>query len=169
MRRVALRIRPGDERDEGAVLALFDEAIAWLVARGQTGQWGALPFSQREDARDRVHQFAVGGGLHVGECDGRAVAALVVGEAPAYAPKLAAPELYIPLLLTSRRLAGRDIGGALVRVAVDLARRRGAVVVRVDCWAGAPGLIAWYERQGFVCCGSFEQNGWVGQIFKMTV
>ena len=61
------------------------------------------------------------------------------------------------------------IGGALVRVAVDLARRRGAVVVRVDCWAGAPGLIAWYERQRFVCCGSFEQNGWVGQIFKMTV
>ncbi len=166
---MAIRIRPGDERDEGVVLALFDEAIAWLVARGQTGQWGAVPFSQREDARDRVHRFALGGGLRIGESDGSAVAALAVGEAPAYATELAAPELYITLLLTSRRLAGRDIGSALVREAVGLARRRGAVVVRVDCWAGAPGLIAWYERQGFTRCGSFEQNGWIGQIFEMNL
>ena len=41
--------------------------------------------------------------------------------------------------------------------------------MRVDCWADAPGLIAWYERQGFVRCSSFEQNGWVGQIFDMTL
>jgi len=86
------------------------------------------------------------------------VAALVVGDAPAYAPQFAAPELYINLLLTSRRLAGRDIGGALVREAVDLARRRGAVVVRVDCWAEASGLIACTSAQGFTRCGSLSRT-----------
>ena len=46
--------------------------------------------------------------------------------------------------------AGEDIGGRLVRHADALAAAAGVPVVRVDCWAGAPSLVAWYERQGFV-------------------
>jgi hypothetical protein len=48
-----MRIREGTPADAGAVLALFDEAVRWLVARGQTGQWGTEPFSS-VDARRRV-------------------------------------------------------------------------------------------------------------------
>jgi hypothetical protein len=50
----SLMIRPGDEGDEPVVLALFDEAVAWLVERGQAGQWGAVAFSERSHARERV-------------------------------------------------------------------------------------------------------------------
>ncbi len=41
-----LRIRRGSAEDAGVVIALFDEAITWLVARGQRGQWGSEPYGQ---------------------------------------------------------------------------------------------------------------------------
>jgi len=65
-----LWVRAGTEADQAVVVALFDDAVAWLVARGQTGQWGSEPFSQRADSRERVHAFATGGGLRIAERDG---------------------------------------------------------------------------------------------------
>src|SRR3954451_24685127 len=63
-------IRPGTPDDEGALLALFDEAVAWMVARGQTGQWGDRPFSERAETRARVREFAEHPGLWIAERDG---------------------------------------------------------------------------------------------------
>ena len=99
---------------------MFDEAVAWLVDRGQTGQWGATPFSERPGIRERVYGFRAGGGLHIAESDGEPVGVLVVGPSQAYAPPAPMPELYIILLLSSRRYVGRGIGGALVDKAIEL-------------------------------------------------
>ena len=162
-----MRVRVGGPADEPTLLSLFDEAIAWLVARGQTGQWGSAPYSSRPAGLKQVRRLAADGGLRIAELDGQPVGALVVGAAPGYAPPAESEELYIQLLLTSRAHAGRQIGGRLVDRAVAEARRRGCEQVRVDCWAGAPGLIAWYERQGFIRSQTFELNGWNGQIFAM--
>jgi hypothetical protein len=50
------------------------------------------------------------------------------------------------------------------------ARAHGSEILRVDCWAGAPGLVSWYERQGFTRSGTFTMsNGWRGQLFEMTL
>jgi GNAT superfamily N-acetyltransferase len=165
----ALTIRPGDEADGPIVVALFDEAVAWLVERGQTGQWGMTPFTERPGLRERVHGFKIGGGLYIAERDKVPVGVLVVGPAPAYAPPPPVPELYIVLLLSSRELAGQGIGGVLVNKAIALGYERGAEILRVDCWAHAPGLVRWYEKQGFVRSGRFELNGWQGQIFTMRL
>jgi GNAT superfamily N-acetyltransferase len=164
-----LMIRPGDETDGPAVIAMFDEAVAWLVERGQTGQWGATPFSERPGIRGRVYGFRAGGGLHIAEWKGEPVGVLVVGPAPAYAPPAPMPELYIILLLSSRRLIGQGIGAALVTKAIEVAYERNAEVLRVDCWAHAPGLVHWYEKQGFTRSNRFELNGWQGQIFTMDL
>jgi GNAT superfamily N-acetyltransferase len=164
-----LTIRPGDETDGPAVIAMFDEAVAWLVDRGQTGQWRAMPFSERPGIRERVYGFKVGGGFHIAEWEGEPVGVLVVGPAPGYAPPAPLPELYIILLLSSRRLIGRGIGAALVSKAIELAYERRAEILRVDCWAHAPGLVHWYEKQGFSRSNRFELNGWQGQIFTMEV
>jgi GNAT superfamily N-acetyltransferase len=164
-----LKIRPGDEADGPAVIAMFDEAVAWLVDRGQTGQWGATPFSERPGIRERVYGFRAGGGLHIAEVRGEPVGVLVVGPAPAYAPAAPLPELYIVLLISSRRLIGRGIGAALVGKAIEIAYQRDAEVLRVDCWAHAPGLVRWYEKQGFTRSSRFELNGWQGQIFTMEL
>jgi GNAT superfamily N-acetyltransferase len=164
-----LTIRPGDEADGPAVVAMFDEAVAWLVEKGQTGQWGATPFSERPGIRERVYGFKVGGGLHIAEWNEEPVGVLVVGPAPAYAPPAPVPELYIILLLSSRKLIGQGIGAALVTKAIEVGYERKAEVLRVDCWGHAPGLVHWYEKQGFTRSNRFELNGWQGQIFTMEL
>jgi hypothetical protein len=85
-------IRRGAPADAAAVIGLFDEAVEWLVARGQTGQWGTEPLS-----------------------------------------------------------------------------RNAGMVARVEGWAGAPTLVAFYERQGFARDGTFDVNGWQGQVFSMRL
>lgn len=165
-----LSLRPGGAGDLPWLLGLFDEAVAWMVARGQPGQWGTEPWSETERGRARAAGLCQGGGLRIAIRHGEDVAALVVGEAPHYVPAIDAPELYVQLLLVSRRHAHLGIGAWLVRRAIDEARERGAGVLRVDCWAGAPTLVAWYERQGFQGAGTFTVNdGWPGQIFAMEV
>ncbi len=166
----ALNVRPGTVADTNTLLALFDEAVRWLVARGQTGQWGSEPFSSRPEQRRRANELAGSGGMRIAEYDGEAVGALAVGEPPTHVPAIAEPELYIKLLLTSRRRAGQNIGGALVQEAILEAQRAGVALVRVDCWAEAPTLVGWYERQGFRRAGAFQlENGWRGQIFELRL
>ena len=80
-----MRIRRGAAVDAGTVLALFDEAVEWLVARGQTGQWGSEPFSAGEKRVAVAAEWASGGGLRVAEDeDGEAVGAIVLGARPAW-------------------------------------------------------------------------------------
>ena len=162
-------MREGSSADEDLLLQLFDEAVAWLVARGQIGQWGSDPFSSRRDARDRVRSWAIGGGLRIVERDGDPVGALVVGSAPDYVPPVVGSELYVLLVLTARRHAGEGIGGRLIAIADQLARSRGREQLRVDCWADAPTLVRWYERQGFIRSDTFELRGWRGQVLTRRV
>jgi ribosomal protein S18 acetylase RimI-like enzyme len=140
-----------------------------MVARGQTGQWGDRPFSERPETRRRVAEMARHDGLWIAERDGAPVGALIVGARPAHVHPVDAPELYIELLITSRAHAGNDIGGRLVRHADALAAEAGVPVLRVDCWAGAPQLVGWYERQGFVRAGTFDHHGWIGQVFEKAI
>jgi len=162
-------IRKGGPDDEDVLLALFDEAVAWLVARGQEGQWGREPWSTSPNALARVHGLVTSGELWIAENGNESVGALVVGAAPPYVDPIREPELYITLVLTSRRLAGRGYGSILVDHARALAIERDAHLLRVDCWAGAPSLIAWYEAQGFARAATFRVNGWLGQALEQRL
>ena len=164
-----MRIRRGGPGDADAVIALFDEAVAWMVARGQTGQWGSEPMSRNEKMVARVRGWAAGDGLWIMDDGGVAVGALVVGERPEHVHAAEEPERYVELLLSSRARAGERIGARLVEHAVGLAREAGLPLLRVDCWAGAPRLVAFYEEQGFVRDGTFDVRGWVGQVFSMRL
>jgi GNAT superfamily N-acetyltransferase len=164
-----MKIRPGGPEDAATVLALFDEAIAWLVARGQTGQWGSTPFSEIDARVAAAAEWAAGGGLRIAEADGQPVGALVLGARPAHVSPAPAPERYITALVSSRAHVGKDIGAALVHRAIKETRTAGLKLLRVDCWAGAPGLVAWYERQGFRRSGTFTVRGWHGQVFSMEL
>jgi ribosomal protein S18 acetylase RimI-like enzyme len=164
-----VEIRPGSPADYDALVALFDEAVAWMVARGQEGQWGNRPFSERPETRRRVRELAAHEGLWIAQRDGEPVGALIVGSHPPHVEPIERSELYIELLISSRRHAGRGIGARLVRLARDIAIERGVDVLRVDCWAGAPTLVEWYERQGFTRSGMFDVDGWNGQVFEMPL
>jgi GNAT superfamily N-acetyltransferase len=159
-----LAVVPGSAADAPALLALFDDAVAWLVARGQTGQWGTEPFSARPAQVARVEGWAAGGGLWLARADGEVAGAIVVGDAHDYVPAATVPELYVQVLLTASAFRGRGVGAALVSHAEGLARDGGAEQLRVDCWAGVDALPAAYERLGFARVGSFDVDGWPGAV-----
>jgi GNAT superfamily N-acetyltransferase len=164
-------LRAGIERDAAAILDLWDGAIAWLVARGQVEQWGTEPASARARSREWVQQWVRGPGVTIAEREGRMVGVSVIMPArPDHVPAIEQSETYLLFLVSSRGDAGQGIGSLLVRQAASDARAAGSEVLRVDCWAGAPSLIAWYTRQGFVPSDTFVvAKGWRGQVFEMTL
>ncbi|MEV4463981.1 GNAT family N-acetyltransferase [Micromonospora echinofusca] len=163
-------LRPGGPADAPAVLRLLDDATAWLVARGRTGQWGTGPASTDPRRIAQAEAWATGGGLWLATLGEHPVGALVVGAATAYVPPATEPELYVNLLVTDRAHAGSGIGGRLLAYAAELARERRLGLLRVDCYAGDDGaLVRWYERQGFTATDPFtvERPGrdpWPGQV-----
>src|ERR1700722_15699256 len=100
-----MRIRRGGPDDVAAVLALGDEAVRWMNARGNTGQWGTAPWTGNPQRVAAVGDWARGGGMRIAvDQGGLALGALVITEVPAaYVPPAAERELYVNLLLVSRR------------------------------------------------------------------
>jgi GNAT superfamily N-acetyltransferase len=170
---IPVRIRAGGLTDDVALLAMWDKAIVWMVGRGQAQQWGREPASQNPRCLEMVGQWVQGPGLRIAERDGRPVGASVIVDAPpAHIPPTPLEETYLLFLISDREEAGRGIGAELVRGAVTDARANGSEVLRVDCWADAAGLVAWYERQGFVRSDAFTvdvRGGWNGQVFEMKL
>jgi ribosomal protein S18 acetylase RimI-like enzyme len=166
---IELTIREGSADDEAAVLALFDQAVEWLVERGLSGQWGEQAFSTRPDMRGLVRRTLADNEIRIAEHQGAVVGVLALGTSPPYVPGNPLPELYIALLLSSRQLRGNQIGLRLLDLATEIARERGARMVRVDCWADSPRLVKFYERHGFARQGLFDLRGWRGQILSKTL
>jgi predicted N-acetyltransferase YhbS len=166
---IELQIRQGTADDEPAVLALFDEAVQWLVARGLTGQWGEQSFSTRPPMRTLVQRTMGDNDVRIAEHEDVVVGVLAVGASPPYVPGNPVPELYVALLMSARHLHGNAIGARLLDLATDIAREQGARMMRVDCWADSPRLISFYERQGFARDGQFDLRGWRGQILSKTL
>jgi GNAT superfamily N-acetyltransferase len=167
--RVPMTIQQGTAADAGRLVALFDDAVAWLVARGQTGQWGSEPFSARPNTVERVRDWAASGGLWFAIDDATDAGAIVLGSAHDYIPPADVPELYVLVLLTAASHRNRGVGGRLIAHAADLARAQGADQLRIDCWAGVDALPAVYERLGFTRTGSFDVDGWPGAILVLAL
>lgn len=174
---MCMKIRTGGPEDVPAMVALADGAVAWLVERGLEGQWGSRPFSVRPAAVAHYEEYAREHLLRVAEEDGEVVGVCVLSEeVPEYVPPAAEPELYVRLLLTDRRRTGSGIGAALVEDARREARRRGATLLRVDCYAGDPkgGLVRQYQRLGFTPTETFGverpgQEPWPGQVLAQRL
>jgi GNAT superfamily N-acetyltransferase len=167
----ALIVRRGRETDADTILGFWDAAIAWLVGRGQTKQWGTEPASARASCRDAVQEWASGQGLRIAELDGKPVGvSAVVESCPNYVPPTELRESYLLFLVADPAHTGHGIGATLVEHAAREARADGSRLLRVDCWAGAPYLVGWYERNGFVKTDTFTVNdGWRGQVFEMML
>jgi GNAT superfamily N-acetyltransferase len=149
-------IRPATVSRQATVIGLIEEAAAWLRGK-DTDQWARpWPDEERRNARVRL-------GLERGETwivwDGDVAAATmtICREAnPDVWGKMAGDDaLYIHRLVVGRPYAGRDLGGVMIDWAVQ---RQCAVRpvewVRVDVWTTNSHLHDYYERQGFVRCGT---------------
>jgi GNAT superfamily N-acetyltransferase len=171
-----MRIRPGGPGDIAAVLALGDEAVKWMNARGNTQQWGTAPWTGSQEREALIRDLVRGGGMRIVEApDGMMLGALVITGTPQpYVPAAAEPELYVNLLLVSRRHSGQGIGAALIGRARQEASERGIGLIRVDCWAGEDGsLVHVYERYGFSRVREFTialpAGSWPGMLLAMQL
>jgi GNAT superfamily N-acetyltransferase len=164
-------IRRGDLRDLPVLLDFFDEAVEWLVSRGNTEQWGVEPFSTQPKQRDRITGAIDAGDLWIAEVGGEPAGALIVSEhRKDFAPPVDEPELYVSLLLVSRRHAGTKIGSRLLDFAREQAKARGIGLIRVDCYAGGTGdLVRYYTRNGFTPTQTFTLGDWPGQLFEQRL
>jgi GNAT superfamily N-acetyltransferase len=168
-----VEIRDGRPADKAVILRMWDDAVSWTVDRGQAMQWGSEPISTQSRHRDLVQSWVMGTGLRIAAINGEGVgASVIVQQPPEHIPPVPVSETYLLLLLSDRRRAGLGIGADLVDRAAADARAAGSDLLRVDCWADAPSLVAWYERQGFVKSTTFTvdvRGGWHGQVFEMRL
>lgn len=151
------------------IIALFDEAVQWLVERGITGQWGTVPFSEHPDVEQRFLGWIDPGAMVVARLGGEVVGCLaMVPHPPDYAADACAglpgPAHYLEAFVTDRRLAGVGIGRKLLGWAEGDARRRGLRWLRLDCWAGNRELVSYYQRAGYLPVRQFGTGSWIGQL-----
>jgi GNAT superfamily N-acetyltransferase len=150
---------------------MLDGAVAWLAARGRTGQWGTDPWSARPKAVAQVTEIVRSGTPWLAEIDGEPVGTMTLTPHPTpYVAPVDEPEVYVHLLVTDRRFAGRGIGDALLAHAVAETRRQRIGLLRVDCYAGDDGrLVAYYRSQGFEPVERFTVGDWPGQLLAQRV
>ena len=163
-----ISIRHAGARDADAVLRLFDEAIAWFVAIGNTGQWGTEPFSAQPRQVERVRGWVAEPGAWIAEHpDAGVVGFLALGEATDYVPPATDPEVYVRVLIGSRDARAKGTGRSLLRFADDEARIAGVDRLRVDCYAGGTGdLVRFYESCGYRRTAVFTVGAWPGQVLE---
>ncbi|MEU8249737.1 GNAT family N-acetyltransferase [Nonomuraea sp. NPDC048916] len=162
-----MRIREGGLEDVAVVLGMFDSAVAFLVARGRTGQWGGEPFTGDPRRTAQVEGWAGSGGMRIAEVGGEPAGCVVVGAPHDYVAPAPEPELYVQALVIDQRFSGRGVGRALLDWALEEAARRGVGLVRVDCYAGDDGrLVAYYEGCGFTRAEPFAVGGWPGMVLQ---
>ncbi|WP_406202177.1 GNAT family N-acetyltransferase [Kitasatospora sp. NBC_01560] len=172
-----MKIRTGGPDDLTDILALLDGAVAWLAARGRTGQWGDQPFSTDPARVGSIRKYADEPFLIrlAVDDEGRTVGSCVLSEVRGpHIPAVEERELFVRNLVTDRTRKGSGIGTALIADALDEARRRGISLVRVDCYGGADRrLVGQYRALGFTETESFEveqPNGvWPGQVLEIRL
>jgi GNAT superfamily N-acetyltransferase len=169
-----LEISVAQAADLPEVLGLFDDAVAWLNARGDTGQWRTTPFSASPRSQPRFMGWIDAGALFVARQAGRVVGTVALAEQPpTYAahfwPAFPATAYYLEAFTTARDRAGEEIGSALLAWAEDYARQQGKETIWLDCWADSPGLVAYYRRAGYTPVDTFHVGEWRGQLFERAL
>ncbi|CAN5688780.1 GNAT family N-acetyltransferase [soil metagenome] len=146
-----MQIKLGTVSDFDAVMALLDEAVAWLVEQGRSDQWGSEPWTTMPNVMEKTRQIIVDGELWLAEVDGELAGALVLNDSGmSYTPPVDEPEVYISLLVASSRFKGAGIGKQLIDHARSIARDRKIELLRVDCYSGPDEkLVRFYESAGF--------------------
>lgn len=171
----AVSVRRAVPDDAPAVLGLFDEAIAWFVQIGNTGQWGTEPFSGQKLWQERVAEWCAWPESWVAtQPDLGVCGALVLGDAGDYVPAATEPELYVRSLIGSRDPRAKGTGRRLLALADERATASGVTLLRVDCYAGGTGdLIGFYESCGYSRAESFSvekrPQDWPGQVLTRRI
>jgi GNAT superfamily N-acetyltransferase len=156
--------------DVPGVLAVFDEAVAWLTQKGLSGQWGTTPFSAIPNMHNQFIDWIHDGTLYVARLNGTVEATIVLtDQAPKYAAHLwhsfPSTALYIEAFAATRSPQGRGVGLALLKWAEKYGKESGKTMMWLDCWADNPDLCKYYEQAGYEARGLLVVNEWRARLF----
>lgn len=153
---------------------MVDDVIAWLVARGRSGQWGATPLAGHPALRADTAGRIAAGAVTVAVRKGAVVGTVTLdGQHPAYLPAglVPAEALFVHTLVSARTPAARGTGRLLLDRCLARAADAG-VPLALDHWAGSPELAGFYERAGLRAVGTVvlpQRDGpWTGTVRLVT-
>jgi GNAT superfamily N-acetyltransferase len=144
-------IRRATPPEAPELLAMRDEAAAWLTARGHD-QW-AEPWPDAERMAAGVHQSVAAGDVWVVSDHTGLVATLTLDTWPnpdLWTPHEAnEPARYLHRLIVRRRAAGAGLGAELLDWCGTRAAHAGARWLRLDTWTTNRALQRYYLDHGF--------------------
>lgn len=141
-----LTIRSADPSERDTVVALWEEAAAWLKDRG-VDQWQYPPRTERIEAN-----------ISAGECyfveDPSGIVATITLDSHAdpdfWTPEEAAePAMYVHRMVVRREASGDELGSAMIDWASQRALSQGAKWLRLDAWRSNARLGDYYRALGF--------------------
>jgi GNAT superfamily N-acetyltransferase len=143
-------IGPATPHELDDVLAVLDDAAAWLQAIGVTEQWPAS-FSGDPAWVARFSSWVADGRLFIARDAAGAAAGcfrLMPNDRHIWGDDGGA-NLYLHSLAVRRASAGDGVAAAMLAWACDYAGSHGAEELRLDCWAGNDRLVRYYADAGF--------------------
>lgn len=138
-----LIISPACSEDLDKIVALLEEARAWLHVRG-IQQW-VLPYPSQWIAEEIKR-----GEVYLARVANEPVGSITIQwfDEDIW-PGASEDAAYIHRLIVAGRFRGQGLGLQLLRHAEQVARAAGKRCLRLDCWAGNQALCEYYEQAGF--------------------
>jgi len=150
--------------DLDAVIALYDDAAAWLTSRG-IQQWRPGDYTV-ERARGNIERDEV----YLARRKGRSVGKFtLVWDDPEVWGERAPDAGYVHGLAVARGEAGHGLGLALLGHAARRIAQVGRRYLRLDCLASNQALRDYYTKAGLTLIEDTWYGGWGASLFEQTV
>ncbi len=158
-----IRIETGNLDDLVPIVALLEDAAAWLWDRG-VHQW--LPGSMRAE-RPTLEEWTRSGYLVVARsgADLAGGCALVPYPTPEWEGRGGASR-YVQKLVVSRPYAGQGIAHQVLAWCEDRAREEGAPRLRLECWDGNTKLRSLYRECAFRELEAVAKEDYLVRLFE---
>jgi ribosomal protein S18 acetylase RimI-like enzyme len=152
---VNIDVRAGTPQDVDAVIAVLDEASAWLQSIGVTDQW-PVSFSGDSALIQLVEGLIEKQEMYVA-CDGATVAGCFrLKQEPDATWPDEVPAAYLYSLAVKRNYAAQGVAQCMLDWATEHISMMGLSELRLDCWAGNQRLRDYYAAAGFEWRGDIE-------------
>jgi ribosomal protein S18 acetylase RimI-like enzyme len=166
--RGALTIDPAQPHELRVVIAIIDDAAAWLHAKGITQQWHSpspqsfVEFMEKQIARGEVYLARTADGHAIGTFRFDWTDEELWADDPDGGG-------YVHSFAIRSCAHGKGVGAAMMAWAKQHVRARGKKFLRLDCWGGNKSLKNYYAGLGFTLVRYVPEEDWVCAAFQMNV
>lgn len=152
--------------DVDTVVAILEDNERWMAARG-IDQW---PLNWHRRRRQEISQWANDGCLYLAKQGDAIVGTIATFETDEkYWGSQEERALYFHKLAIGRTHSGKDLGQDIIERVRELARSKGKKKIRLSCLRRNAGLNQYYRSLGFVQVGTAEVDGFVDNLYELTV